>query len=407
MLAIGTASTNSHNYPVSNDVAPKALPQTVGIGLGDIAPVLNKVNALSLSKNSRVPELASPTMALSQGGTDALKTYLQENKDSPDFNHDMGALSAKLEAEVSKVLQSKNKEQLEQGVPFDISGLSPSATALLVAINGFLLSLNTSNRALSSKLSLVSFEASKNTAASMVREGMDALAGSIAQSTLQVGITAVGAKKQHDGLSNERGALKNNAARLEALNAESRQIRNTLNSHNTTRLAADGDDMMHLETHSSRGTLRQSLNEESVVSNADASDSLGLQSSNERLSPEHQAALSRHLESIDADIDVQHRTLEDNKIKARDKQLLGDAIMRSSQAVGSIAGSSGQYTATQERSEQQISQASSRVATMASEDSRESAQGNLSMLQEMLRMIDNINQSKSNTIGVIAGNLRA
>ncbi|WP_279205314.1 IpaC/SipC family type III secretion system effector [Obesumbacterium proteus] len=407
MLAIGTASTNSHNYPVSNDVAPKALPQTVGIGLGDIAPVLNKVNALSLSKNSRVPELASPTMALSQGVTDALKTYLQENKDNPDFNHDMGALFAKLEEGVSKVLQSKNKEQLEQGVPFDISGLSPSATALLVAINGFLLSLNTSNRALSSKLSLVSFEASKNTAASMVREGMDALAGSIAQSTLQVGITAVGAKKQHDGLSNERGALKNNAAKLETLNAESRQIRNTLNSHNTTRLAADGDDMMHLETHSSRGTMRQSLNEGSVVSNADASDSLGLQSSNERLSPEHQAVLSRHLETIDADIDVQHRTLEDNKIKARDKQLFGDAIMRSSQAVGSIAGSSGQYSATLERSEQQISQASSRVATTASEDSRESAQGNLSMLQEMLRMIDSINQSKSNTIGSIAGNLRA
>ncbi|SUG46139.1 pathogenicity island 1 effector protein [Salmonella enterica subsp. arizonae] len=86
--------------------------------------------------------------------------------------------------------------------------MSSNAVALLAAANVLMLTLNQADTQLSSKLSLVSFEAAKTTASSMIREGMNALSGSISQSALQMGITSVGAKLEYKGLQNERGALK-------------------------------------------------------------------------------------------------------------------------------------------------------------------------------------------------------
>ncbi|MFA3910805.1 IpaC/SipC family type III secretion system effector, partial [Salmonella enterica] len=75
---------------------------------------------------------------------------------------------------------------------FDISGMSSSAVALLAAANTLMLTLNQADSKLSGMLSLVSFDAAKTTASSMMREGMNVLSGSISQSALQLGITGVG-----------------------------------------------------------------------------------------------------------------------------------------------------------------------------------------------------------------------
>lgn len=108
---------------------------------------------------------------------------------------------------------------------FDISGMSSSAVALLAAANTLMLTLNRADSKLSGKLSLVSFDAAKTTASSMMREGMNALSGSISQSALQLGITGVGAKLEYKGLQNERGALKHNAAKIDKLTTESHSIK--------------------------------------------------------------------------------------------------------------------------------------------------------------------------------------
>ncbi|EPZ5034163.1 IpaC/SipC family type III secretion system effector [Escherichia coli] len=209
---------------------------------------------------------------------------------------------------------------------FDISNLSSGAIALLVAASMLMLSLNQADTRLAGKLSLVSFDAAKNMADSMKREGIGMLAGNISQSVLQLGLTGVGAKFGLKGLKNEKLALRQNTAKMTLTN----------------------------------------------------------------------------------DVKGTGQNIKDNlAFNAHRQEMTGNAIMQNSTAVGNIAGGSGQYAATLERSEQQISQASNRVAGTASDDVRESARKANSLIQEILKIMESISQSKMTSMAAVAGNIRA
>ncbi|MGL4770210.1 MAG: IpaC/SipC family type III secretion system effector [Plesiomonas shigelloides] len=404
MSAINAYNTNISNYYVPNTSETAVAAKPAGLSINDLSPILGQAVSKTLNDILRAPNLTAPSVNINKDMSSVVKAYLLDILENPSFIRDLGALSEKVESGVNQQLESKVKEQAEQGKPFDISGLSSSAVALIVAANVLMLALNTADTLLSGKLSQVSFDAAKSTAASMVREGMSILASSISQSTLQLGITAVGAKTEYKGISNERGALKHNGGKLEALNVERAGMKNALNTNNATKLGVETDSLSKLETQSTKGQIQQNLNQASLQK---PSDSINLQASSQQIKPEHQAALSRTLDDVDAEIATQQNALSDNTLKARNKQTTGDAIMKSSQAVGGVAGSSGQYTATLERSEQQISQANSRVASTAAEDTRESSQKTRNLIQELLRVMDSISQSQNAAIGTVAGNIRA
>ncbi|MGL4431647.1 MAG: IpaC/SipC family type III secretion system effector [Plesiomonas shigelloides] len=404
MSAINAYNTNISNYYAPNTSETAVAAKAAGLSINDLSPILGQAVSKTLNDILRAPNLTAPSVNINKDMSSAVKAYLLDILENPSFIRDLGALSEKVESGVNQQLESKVKEQAEQGKPFDISGLSSSAVALIVAANVLMLALNTADTLLSGKLSQVSFDAAKSTAASMVREGMSILASSISQSTLQLGITAVGAKTEYKGISNERGALKHNGGKLEALNVERAGMKNALNTNNATKLGVETDSLSKLETQSTKGQIQQNLNQASLQK---PSDSINLQASSQQIKPEHQAALSRTLDDVDAEIATQQNALSDNTLKARNKQTTGDAIMKSSQAVGGVAGSSGQYTATLERSEQQISQANSRVASTAAEDTRESSQKTRNLIQELLRVMDSISQSQNAAIGTVAGNIRA
>lgn len=404
MSAINAYNTNISNYYAPNTSETAVAAKAAGLSINDLSPILGQAVSKTLHDILRAPNLTTPSVNINKDMSSAVKAYLLDILENPSFIRDLGALSEKVESGVNQQLESKVKEQAEQGKPFDISGLSSSAVALIVAANVLMLALNTADTLLSGKLSQVSFDAAKSTAASMVREGMSILASSISQSTLQLGITAVGAKTEYKGISNERGALKHNGGKLEALNVERAGMKNALNTNNAAKLGVETDSLSKLETQSTKGQIQQNLNQASLQK---PSDSVNLQASSQQIKPEHQAALSRTLDDVDAEIATQQNALSDNTLKARNKQTTGDAIMKSSQAVGGVAGSSGQYTATLERSEQQISQANSRVASTAAEDTRESSQKTRNLIQELLRVMDSISQSQNAAIGTVAGNIRA
>lgn len=404
MSAINAYNSNISNYFAPNTSETAVAAKSVGFSVNELLLIMDQVVSKKLNDILHAPNLTAPSVNINKDMSSAVKKYLLDILDNPSLISDLSALSEKVESGVNQQLERKVKEQAEQGKPFDISGLSSSAIALIVAANVLMLALNTADTLLSGKLSQVSFDAAKSTAASMVREGMSILASSISQSTLQLGITTVGAKTEYKGISNERGALKYNGGKLEALNVERVGMKNALNTNNATKLGVETDSLSKLETQSTKGTIQQNLNQASLQKQG---DSVNLQASNQKINLEHQAALSRTLDDVDADITTQQNTLSDNTLKARNKQTLGGAIMKSSQAVGGVAGSSGQYTATLERSEQQINQANSRVASTASEDTRESSQKTRNLIQELLRMMDSISQSKNAAIGTVAGNIRA
>ncbi|MDJ7539512.1 SPI-1 type III secretion system needle tip complex protein SipC [Salmonella enterica] len=399
-------SVENSSQTASQSVSAKDILNSIGISS-------SKVSDLGLS-----PTLSAPAPGVLTQTPGTITSFLKASIQNTDMNQDLNALANNVTTKANEVVQTQLREQqAEVGKFFDISGMSSSAVALLAAANTLMLTLNQADSKLSGKLSLVSFDAAKTTASSMMREGMNALSGSISQSALQLGITGVGAKLEYKGLQNERGALKHNAAKIDKLTTESHSIKNVLNGQNSVKLGAEGVDSLKSLNMKKTGTdatknlndATKNLNDATLKSNAgtSATESLGIKNSNKQISPEHQAILSKRLESVESDIRLEQNTMDMTRIDARKMQMTGDLIMKNLVTVGGIAGASGQYAATQERSEQQISQVNNRVASTASDEARESSRKSTSLIQEMLKTMESINQSKASALAAIAGNIRA
>ncbi|ELO4114433.1 SPI-1 type III secretion system needle tip complex protein SipC [Salmonella enterica] len=392
-------SVENSSQTASQSVSAKDILNSIGISS-------SKVSNLGLS-----PTLSAPAPGVLTQTSGTITSFLKASIQNTDMNQDLNAMANNVTAKANEVVQTQLREQqAEVGKFFDISGMSSSAVALLAAANTLMLTLNQADSNLAGKLSLVSFDAAKTTASSMIREGMNALSGSISQSALQLGITGVGAKLEYKGLQNERGALKHNAAKIDKLTTESHSIKNVLNGQNSVKLGAEGVDSLKSLNMKKTGTdATKNLNDATLKSNAgtSATESLGIKDSNKQISPEHQAILSKRLESVESDIRLEQNTMDMTRIDARKMQMTGDLIMKNSVTVGGIAGASGQYAATQERSEQQISQVNNRVASTSSDEARESSRKSTSLIQEMLKTMESINQSKASALAAIAGNIRA
>lgn len=280
---------------------------------------LNEIwSASGSSDNTNSAVSSEPVLSPPAGGfsvtatndTTRILTDMAENAEA------LNVIEKALIEEASEQIQySMKEEQAENKAFFDISNMSSGAVSLLVAASMLMLSLNQADTALAGKLSLVSFDAARNTADSIKREGIDMLAGNISQSVLQLGLTGVGAKFSLKGLKNEKLALQQGA--------DATAITNNLS------------------------------------------------------------------------------------LRARRQEMTGDAISRNATMVGSIAESSGQYASILERSEQQISQASTQVASTASENARENASQMSNLIQEILKIMESISQSKMSTMAAVAGNIRA
>ena len=300
---------NTPQLPVRN-----TLPSS-GLRPADLNDIWS-VSGFSDNTNSAVssePALSSPAGGLSVTTTnDTTRILTDMAEDTVSLNMIEKAL---IEEASERIQYCMEEEQAKNKAFFDISNMSSGAVSLLVAASMLMLSLNQADTALAGKLSLVSFDAARNTADSIKREGVDMLTGNISQSVLQLGLTGVGAKFSLKGLKNEKLALR------------------------------QGTDV---------------------------------------------TAITNNL-----------------SLSARRQEMIGDAISRNSMMVGSIAESSGQYASILERSEQQISQASTQVAGTASENAREDASQVSNLIQEILKIMESTSQSKMSTMAAVAGNMRA
>lgn len=117
-----------------------------------------------------------------------------------------------------------------------------------------------------------------------------------------------------------------------------------LNGQNSVKLGAEGVDSLKSLNMKKTGTdATKNLNEATLKSNAgtSATESLGIKDSNKQISPEHQAILSKRLESVESDIRLEQNTMDMTRIDARKMQMTGDLIMKNSVTVGGIAGRPG------------------------------------------------------------------
>lgn len=266
----------------------------------------------------------------------------------------------------------------------DISSLSSNAVSLIISVAVLLSALRTAETKLGSQLSLIAFDATKSAAENIVRQGLAALSSSITGAVTQVGITGIGAKKTHSGISDQKGALRKNLATAQSLEKELAGSKLGLNKQIDTNITSP-------QTNSSTKFLGK---------NKLAPDNISL-------STEHKTSLSSPDISLQDKIDTQRRTYELNTLSAQQKQNIGRATMETSAVAGNISTSGGRYASALEEEEQLISQASSKQAEEASQVSKEASQATNQLIQKLLNIIDSINQSKNSTASQIAGNIRA
>ncbi|EOC1744844.1 T3SS translocon subunit IpaC [Escherichia coli] len=266
----------------------------------------------------------------------------------------------------------------------DISSLSSNAVSLIISVAVLLSALRTAETKLGSQLSLIAFDATKSAAENIVRQGLAALSSSITGAVTQVGITGIGAKKTHSGISDQKGALRKNLATAQSLEKELAGSKLGLNKQIDTNITLP-------QTNSSTKFLGK---------NKLAPDNISL-------STEHKTSLSSPDISLQDKIDTQRRTYELNTLSAQQKQNIGRATMDTSAVAGNISTSGGRYASALEEEEQLISQASSKQAEEASQVSKEASQATNQLIQKLLNIIDSITQSKNSTASQIAGNIRA
>lgn len=357
--------------------------------------------------SSGAPTLLQPPEHPNGEQDTRIRELLGEMLADPKLDRQLTAFLDKFERDhgAHRPHDRERKQRAEQGdIPFNILDLAPNGIAMMVLAITLMTRLSIADNALSNKMTVVSFDATKASAAAMEREGQDIMASSISQAVFQTGITAVGARMSYKGIADERGALKNTGAKLSKLKAEGSSIKGALAAHNkATGVTPDGDELTHLKTKPAAGQ-----NGEAAAAGAaeEGGDTIKVEDSNKRLSPEHHAVLSSRLQKIETEADELDLALNDSKLQARNNQTTGDVMMRTSQVVGNIASSSGQYAAAVERSDSQIAQAGSRVATSSSDESREMSSKARNILQDLVHMMDSITQSKAAAAGAIAGNIR-
>jgi invasin C len=353
------------------------------------------------------PQLALPIDVRKMQDVGVLRSWLADKQDD-------GRLTAGLEGFTGTLVQ-RVTEQLEKNpengaVVFDISGMSSRMATLISQAIVLVSALRTAESALSSKMSLVKNENDKNVAASIQREGREMLGSSIAQGVSQMAVTGVGTKQQLNGLSAERGVLKNNMPKFNKLNDEARQIQNTLAHQNPVKLGLDADSLKEVRLKPQSTAQQQtatSLSGQTKVSVAPEGDSIALQSSHSRLSKEHESTLMGLNEDIKVKTQAESVAMENTRLKAQAKQAQGRAITDGSRAVSDIAGSGGRYAAALEQSEQQIKRSASQVAGTASDEANKRKDAASSLIQDLLRTLESTSQSQQAAMGAVAGNIRA
>ncbi|HGX7936206.1 TPA: T3SS translocon subunit IpaC [Shigella flexneri] len=322
---------------------------------------------------------------LNVGKNTVLTTTLNDDqllKLSEQVQHD-SEIIARLTDKKMKDL-SEMSHTLTPENTLDISSLSSNAVSLIISVAVLLSALRTAETKLGSQLSLIAFDATKSAAENIVRQGLAALSSSITGAVTQVGITGIGAKKTHSGISDQKGALRKNLATAQSLEKELAGSKLGLNKQIDTNITSP-------QTNSSTKILGK---------NKLAPDNISL-------STEHKTSLSSPDISLQDKIDTQRRTYELNTLSAQQKQNIGRATMETSAVAGNISTSGGRYASALEEEEQLISQASSKQAEEASQVSKEASQATNQLIQKLLNIIDSINQSKNSTASQIAGNIRA
>ncbi|KVN41173.1 hypothetical protein WJ64_32760 [Burkholderia ubonensis] len=379
------------------------------------------------------PALARPSSYPDARQTEAIGAWLESQLDDAEFSVQLDALDAGVSRMFDDSLGKADGKK-----PFDISGMSSSQIEVLTQALALASMLRTAYTDLHGKLGQVSFDAATAQAKAIERQGVSALSGSVAQGAMQLGFAGAGAGMQAKGLARERGALGNQGQRLNHLDIEARGIKMDLKQQgkSASRAGIDVPDTPNAKrpVAADGGAQKATAtnlpaSDPKLAAAPDVSDTLAaageaqratpdgsapaVQSSepqavvNRPLTPEQKAVLEQRLQDIRNESVELNQTMSDERLQAQSLRARGDFLMQIQHPVAGLAAGASRYASTLEESQQQIAQASARVASTAADDAREGSHKASALAAEVLRIIQSSNESRAATMASIANNRSA
>ena len=266
---------------------------------------------------------------------------------------------------------------------FDISHISPQGVALLTDAIILFNVLFRSEVNLSSKLSVISFEHAQTAADKIKEEGKDALWGGVAQGSVGLVMTGAGTVGQSVGILKERNVY------AEASKGASTPKTPTETPTVTSASTTPSDSTSNMEMEPSNDTL------------IEASDSQPRTNTTEEQDKKINKSLTQDKKIDDLLTSKQHHSLKFAQIL----QIVGQGASQAGSSIGTICMYSSQYYAKMDQASSQIEQAQSQATNVAADNLRNVNSSVLNLIQEMLKILDSLCQSKLSNMTVFSSHI--
>ncbi|EFB1451837.1 hypothetical protein DFY03_23475 [Escherichia coli] len=258
---------------------------------------------------------------------------------------------------------------------FDISHISPQGVDLLTAAIILSNALYRSEIELSSNLSVISFEHAQTAADKIKEEGSDALWGAIGQAGMALGAAGTGTAMQVGSSVKERGVY---SEAKKTSTPETSSVTPVVNSAPTT----------------SSGSV-------SVAEGQSKTETTNAIMSSEREQPAeaHQANVTKENELVLSS--EQQKRLK----SAESLNFIGNFVSQIGTFSGTVAMQLGQMNVRVDQASSQIEQAQSQATNVAADNLRNVSSSVLNLIQEMLKTMDSLCQSKLSNMTVFSSHI--
>lgn len=282
---------------------------------------------------------------------------------------------------------------------FDISHISPQGVDLLTAAIILSNALYRSEIELSSNLAVISFEHAQAAADKIKEEGSDALWGAIGQAGVALSVAGAGTAMQARAAVKEghvySEAKKNSTpetssvtpsvaskSATSSLSAESKSASAGMSS-NTVVSSNSKLDEKTVELHSEQSSVEKPLSQISSEESRNQTNVTKEQENELKLSPD------------------QHKRLK----SAQSLNVVGGFVSQIGMFGGTVAMQLGQMNAKVAQASSQIEQAQSQATNVAADNLRNVSSSVLNLIQEMLKTMDSLCQSKLSNMSVFSSHI--
>lgn len=282
---------------------------------------------------------------------------------------------------------------------FDISHISPQGVDLLTAAIILSSALYRSEIELSSNLSVISFEHAQTAADKIKEEGSDALWGAVGQAGMALGAAGAGTVMQVGSSVKERGVY---SEAKKTSTPETPVVTSTVTSTSATPSysVARGIPMSAGSERASVGVSKSLTSKTTGSQNAETAteEQSGKVSSEE---PKTQTNVTKEQENELVLSAEQQKRLK----SAQSLNFIGNFVSQIGTFSGTVAMQLGQMNVRVDQASSQIEQAQSQATNVAADNLRNVSSSVLNLIQEMLKTMDSLCQSKLSNMTVFSSHI--